>query len=115
VNQYRSNALVLTEPINSPQAAYRTSVLPGSQNGDQRNEESVGHACCRVLQNKSKNGRYIFVTVRTHAVKYATEPYEMLEKADKTTCPCVFRDPNRLLFSHRSGVTANFSNSFSFN
>jgi hypothetical protein len=29
----RSDALVLTEPINSPQAAYRTSVLPGSQMG----------------------------------------------------------------------------------
>jgi hypothetical protein len=27
------NALVLTEPINSPQAAYRTSVLSGSQMG----------------------------------------------------------------------------------
>jgi hypothetical protein len=51
------------------------------------------------LQNKTKNGRYIFVTVCTHAVKYATEPYEMLEKTDKTTCPCVFRDPDRLLFS----------------
>jgi hypothetical protein len=50
-------------------------------------------------KTKARMGRYIFVTVRTHAVKYATEPHEMLEKTDKTTCPSVFRDPDRLLFS----------------
>jgi hypothetical protein len=54
-----------------PQAAYRTSVLPGSQWGSaerriRRSRPLPG------LQNKSKNGRYIFVTVRIHAVKYTT-------------------------------------------
>ncbi len=68
-------------------------------NGDQRNEESVGHARGRVLQNKSKNGRYIFVTAHTPAVKYATELCEVLRKTNKTTCPSLFRDPDRLLSS----------------
>jgi len=62
-------------------------------------EESSGKSPRRILQDKSKNGRYIFVTVRTPAVKYAIELCEVLEKTDKTTCPCLFRDPERLLSS----------------
>jgi hypothetical protein len=42
---------------------------------------------CRIFQNKSKNGGYVFVTVHTPAEKYATELYEMLEKTNKTICP----------------------------
>jgi hypothetical protein len=85
------------------------------RNGDQPNEESVGHARCRVLQNKSKNGRYILVTVRTHAVKYTTEPYEMLKKPTKRPVLAFSEIPTVCFFRNRSGVTAIFSNSFSFN
>ena len=41
----------------------------------------------RILPNKSKNWRYVFVTVRTLAEEYATELYGMLQKTNKTTCP----------------------------
>jgi len=99
VGSVPTNALVLTEPINSPQAAYRTSVLPGSQLGISGMKNLSVTLVAGFCKTKSKNGRYTFVTVRTYAVKYATERYEMLEKTDKTTCPCVFRDPDRLLFS----------------
>jgi len=39
------------------------------------------------LPNKGKNSRYVFVTVRTLAEKYATELYGMLKKTNKTICP----------------------------
>jgi len=64
---------------------------------------------------QTKNGRLHFRDSRTQAVKYATEPYKLLEKTDKTTCPCVFRDPDRLLFSQWIWVDRQFSNSFRFN
>jgi len=39
------------------------------------------------------------VTAHTPAVKYATELCEVLGKTDKTICPSLFRDPDRLLSS----------------
>ena len=56
----------------------------------------------RQLLPSKKNGRYVFVTVRILAEKYATRLYEYLAKTDKTACPGVVREPDRLLFSQRS-------------
>src|SRR6267143_1609571 len=106
--QKRSTRWERTRPSTNPpirqglnEPASRLSDVSSSQfaNGDYRNEESGGKSPRRILQDKSKNGRYIFVTARTPAVKYATELCEVLEKTDKTTCPCLFRDPDRLLSS----------------
>jgi hypothetical protein len=66
-------------------------------------------------QDKSKNGLYVFATVRTFAVKYAAELCEVLAKTDKRPVLVFLEIPTIRLFRNRSGVMANFSNSFSFN
>lgn len=53
----------------------------------------------RILPNKSKNWRYVFVIVRTLAEKYPTELYGTLKKTNKRHVLEFLRGPDHLLFS----------------
>jgi len=62
-------------------------------------KKCAGHAPVADFAKQTQEWRYVFVTVLLLVEKCATELYEKLEKPDKTACPCVLREPDRLLFS----------------
>ncbi len=107
------DALVLTEPINSPQAAYRTSALPGSQMGisGMKNLSVTPVAGAKQKQEWAlhfRDSSHSCSEIRDRTLRNARENRQ-------NDLPCVFRDPDRLLFSQWNCGDGKFSYSFRFN